>query len=115
MSHGLWTDFWTPLHMCIVATSSVNHMALSKPAPLKFYPDMNTKMCRWDRFQQLPLIDLCVACVEGCSFGMPLGFLEHLRRSNLIDRKPTGCPQPFYVSELWLLTLFPPADTKTVG
>ena len=56
-----------------------------------------------DRFQHLPLI--CVWHVQNAAhFGMPLGFLEHLRKSNL----PTII-STFYVSELWLLTLFPPA------
>ena len=55
-----------------------------------------------DRFQHLPLI--CVLRVQNATlFGMPLGFLEHLRRSNL----PTII-STFHVSELWLLTLFPP-------
>ena len=30
-----------------------------------------------------PPFDLCVARAERHSFGMPLGFLEHLRKSNL--------------------------------
>ena len=56
-----------------------------------------------DRFQHLPLI--CVWHMQNAThFGMPLGFLEHLRKSNL----PTII-STFYVSELWLLTLFPPA------
>ena len=56
-----------------------------------------------DRFQHLPLI--CVLHVRNAArFGMPLGFLEHLRKSNL----PTII-STFHVSELWLLALFPPA------
>ena len=56
-----------------------------------------------DRFQHFPLI--CVLHMwNAARFGMPLGFLEHLRRSNL----PTII-STFHVglSELWLLILFP--------
>ena len=51
-----------------------------------------------------PPFDLCVARVRNAAcFGMPLGFLEHLRRNNL----PTII-STFHVSELWILT-FPQA------
>ena len=56
-----------------------------------------------DQFQHLPLI--CVSHVRNAArFGLPPRFLENLRRNNL----PT-IVSTFHVSELWLLTLFPPA------
>ena len=52
-----------------------------------------------DRFLHLPLI--CVLHVRNAArFGMPLEFLEHLRRNNL----PTII-STFHFFELWLLTL----------
>ena len=55
-----------------------------------------------DWFQHLPLI--CVLHVQNTTcFGMPLGFLEHFKRSNLPTIISTN-----HVSKLWLLILFPP-------
>ena len=80
-------------------------MASSKHDPLKFTFAFakDAEGVQMDWFQHLPLI--CVLHVQNTTcFGMPLGFLEHFKRSNLPTIISTN-----HVSKLWLLILFPPA------
>ena len=78
---GLWTGLQTELWTQLPCASWQQDIMVSVPAPP---------------------FDLCVAHVRNAAcFGMPLGFLDYLRRNNL----PTII-STFHVSELWLLTSF---------
>ena len=90
LDSGFWTGLWTGLDCGL--SFGLNYPRAS------WQQDIMASV-------PAPPFDLCVARVRNAAcFGMPLGFLEHLRRNNL----PTII-STFHVSELWILTLFPQA------